>query len=164
MGRGCRWLFAEVARSPAARCQGGVGGGRCGRRPDSGAPQAPPTGDSLGASLVPSLQDLFFKYTWNNFLHLQVELCIATILSHAAREDRAAASGPEDALEPPPSSGDPAAPQPASSLPEGTMVTHVSPAGVMWVAVSCQSLCVLCALRSTQAVCTRSAVGLVFCP
>ncbi|XP_070646780.1 serine/threonine-protein phosphatase 6 regulatory subunit 2 isoform X7 [Bos indicus] len=69
--------------------------------------------------------DLFFKYTWNNFLHLQVELCIAAILSHAAREDRAAASGPEDALEPPPSSGDPAAPQPASSLPEGTMVTHL---------------------------------------
>nr|XP_014336156.1 PREDICTED: serine/threonine-protein phosphatase 6 regulatory subunit 2 [Bos mutus] len=71
------------------------------------------------------LLDLFFKYTWNNFLHLQVELCIAAILSHAAREDRAAASGPEDALEPPPSSGDPAAPQPASSLPEGTMVTHL---------------------------------------
>ncbi|XP_044796642.2 serine/threonine-protein phosphatase 6 regulatory subunit 2 isoform X10 [Bubalus bubalis] len=69
--------------------------------------------------------DLFFKYTWNNFLHLQVELCIAAILSHAAREDRAAASGPEEALEPPPSSGDPAAPQPASSLPENTMVTHL---------------------------------------
>ncbi|XP_010837580.1 PREDICTED: serine/threonine-protein phosphatase 6 regulatory subunit 2-like, partial [Bison bison bison] len=71
------------------------------------------------------LLDLFFKYTWNNFLHLQVELCIAAILSHAAREDRAAANGPEDALEPPPSSGGPAAPQPASSLPEGTMVTHL---------------------------------------
>nr|XP_025138384.1 serine/threonine-protein phosphatase 6 regulatory subunit 2 isoform X4 [Bubalus bubalis] len=71
------------------------------------------------------LLDLFFKYTWNNFLHLQVELCIAAILSHAAREDRAAASGPEEALEPPPSSGDPAAPQPASSLPENTMVTHL---------------------------------------
>ncbi|XP_044796638.2 serine/threonine-protein phosphatase 6 regulatory subunit 2 isoform X7 [Bubalus bubalis] len=70
-------------------------------------------------------KDLFFKYTWNNFLHLQVELCIAAILSHAAREDRAAASGPEEALEPPPSSGDPAAPQPASSLPENTMVTHL---------------------------------------
>nr|XP_042103888.1 serine/threonine-protein phosphatase 6 regulatory subunit 2 isoform X1 [Ovis aries]XP_042103889.1 serine/threonine-protein phosphatase 6 regulatory subunit 2 isoform X1 [Ovis aries]XP_042103890.1 serine/threonine-protein phosphatase 6 regulatory subunit 2 isoform X1 [Ovis aries]XP_042103891.1 serine/threonine-protein phosphatase 6 regulatory subunit 2 isoform X1 [Ovis aries] len=71
------------------------------------------------------LLDLFFKYTWNNFLHLQVELCIAAILSHAAQEDRAAASGPEGALEPPPSSGDPATPQPASSLPESTMVTHL---------------------------------------
>uniref|UniRef100_A0A8C8I8T3 Protein phosphatase 6, regulatory subunit 2b n=1 Tax=Oncorhynchus tshawytscha TaxID=74940 RepID=A0A8C8I8T3_ONCTS len=29
------------------------------------------------------LQDLFFKYTWNNFLHFQVELCVAAILSLA---------------------------------------------------------------------------------
>ncbi|XP_043738463.1 serine/threonine-protein phosphatase 6 regulatory subunit 2 isoform X3 [Cervus elaphus] len=71
------------------------------------------------------LLDLFFKYTWNNFLHLQVELCIAAILSHTAREDRAAASGPEGGLEPPPSSGDPATPQPASSRPESTMVAHL---------------------------------------
>ncbi|XP_044534521.1 serine/threonine-protein phosphatase 6 regulatory subunit 2 [Gracilinanus agilis] len=32
------------------------------------------------------LLDLFFKFTWNNFLHFQVELCIAAILSHSARE------------------------------------------------------------------------------
>uniref|UniRef100_A0AAZ3PAU6 Protein phosphatase 6, regulatory subunit 2b n=1 Tax=Oncorhynchus tshawytscha TaxID=74940 RepID=A0AAZ3PAU6_ONCTS len=34
------------------------------------------------------LQDLFFKYTWNNFLHFQVELCVAAILSHSAQEQR----------------------------------------------------------------------------
>nr|XP_031319418.1 serine/threonine-protein phosphatase 6 regulatory subunit 2 isoform X11 [Camelus dromedarius] len=71
------------------------------------------------------LLDLFFKYTWNNFLHLQVELCIAAILSHAAWKDRAEASGPEGRLEPPPLSGDPETPQPAASCPENTMVTHL---------------------------------------
>uniref|UniRef100_A0A4W4F5A3 Protein phosphatase 6, regulatory subunit 2a n=1 Tax=Electrophorus electricus TaxID=8005 RepID=A0A4W4F5A3_ELEEL len=30
------------------------------------------------------LLDLFFKYTWNNFLHFQVELCVASILNHSA--------------------------------------------------------------------------------
>uniref|UniRef100_A0A6Q2WQ94 Protein phosphatase 6, regulatory subunit 2a n=1 Tax=Esox lucius TaxID=8010 RepID=A0A6Q2WQ94_ESOLU len=29
-------------------------------------------------------QDLFFKYSWNNFLHFQVELCVASILNHSA--------------------------------------------------------------------------------
>lgn len=33
------------------------------------------------------LQDLFFKYTWNNFLHLQVELCVASIMNHSAHTD-----------------------------------------------------------------------------
>uniref|UniRef100_A0A672QX66 Serine/threonine-protein phosphatase 6 regulatory subunit 2-like n=1 Tax=Sinocyclocheilus grahami TaxID=75366 RepID=A0A672QX66_SINGR len=33
------------------------------------------------------LLDLFFKYTWNNFLHLQVELCVASILNHSAHAD-----------------------------------------------------------------------------
>lgn len=32
------------------------------------------------------LLDLFFKYTWNNFLHFQVELSIAAILSHSVQE------------------------------------------------------------------------------
>uniref|UniRef100_A0A7N5ZQ44 Protein phosphatase 6 regulatory subunit 2 n=1 Tax=Anabas testudineus TaxID=64144 RepID=A0A7N5ZQ44_ANATE len=34
------------------------------------------------------LQDLFFKYSWNNFLHFQVELCVAAILNHPSSEDR----------------------------------------------------------------------------
>uniref|UniRef100_A0A8C2E3M1 Protein phosphatase 6, regulatory subunit 2a n=1 Tax=Cyprinus carpio TaxID=7962 RepID=A0A8C2E3M1_CYPCA len=33
------------------------------------------------------LLDLFFKYSWNNFLHLQVELCVASILNHSAHAD-----------------------------------------------------------------------------
>lgn len=32
------------------------------------------------------LLDLFFKYTWNNFLHTQVEQCIGTILSNPPTE------------------------------------------------------------------------------
>ncbi|XP_016067177.1 PREDICTED: serine/threonine-protein phosphatase 6 regulatory subunit 2 isoform X2 [Miniopterus natalensis] len=71
------------------------------------------------------LLDLFFKYTWNNFLHFQVELCIAAILSHASREDRAEASGPESRAEPPPGNGDSGTPQPVASNPENTMVTHL---------------------------------------
>ena len=108
-----------------------MGGGQCERRLDSRVPSG--SARRRQTACVPrplSLQDLFFKYTWNNFLHLQVELCIAAILSHAAREDRAAASGPEGGLELPPSSGDPATPQPASSHLESTMVSHVSPARV----------------------------------
>ncbi|XP_061107005.1 serine/threonine-protein phosphatase 6 regulatory subunit 2a [Conger conger] len=38
---------------------------------------------------VDLLLDLFFKYTWNNFLHLQVELCVAAILNHSSQEEKA---------------------------------------------------------------------------
>lgn len=40
--------------------------------------------------LIPlwKIQDLFFKYTWNNFLHLQVELCVAAIVRPCAHEMR----------------------------------------------------------------------------
>ncbi|KAM9807584.1 serine/threonine-protein phosphatase 6 regulatory subunit 2 [Neosynchiropus ocellatus] len=34
------------------------------------------------------LLELFFKYVWNNFLHLQVELCVAAILRPCAHEVR----------------------------------------------------------------------------
>ncbi|KAJ3612401.1 hypothetical protein NHX12_020677 [Muraenolepis orangiensis] len=38
------------------------------------------------------LLDLFFKYSWNNFLHFQVELCVASVLNHPSQEDRPALS------------------------------------------------------------------------
>uniref|UniRef100_A0A2K5EA97 Serine/threonine-protein phosphatase 6 regulatory subunit 2 n=1 Tax=Aotus nancymaae TaxID=37293 RepID=A0A2K5EA97_AOTNA len=57
------------------------------------------------------LLDLFFKYTWNNVLHFQVELCIAAILSHAAREERTEARGSDSRVESPP--------------PDNMMVTHL---------------------------------------
>ncbi|XP_006888170.1 PREDICTED: serine/threonine-protein phosphatase 6 regulatory subunit 2 [Elephantulus edwardii] len=56
------------------------------------------------------LLDLFFKYTWNNFLHFQVELCVAAILSHATREETTE-----------PSEG----PQPVTGHPDDTLVTHL---------------------------------------
>ncbi|XP_045042977.2 serine/threonine-protein phosphatase 6 regulatory subunit 2 isoform X1 [Desmodus rotundus] len=71
------------------------------------------------------LLDLFFKYTWNNFLHFQVELCIAAILSHAVREDRAEACEPESRVEPPTGNGGSETPQAAAGHPENTMVTHL---------------------------------------
>ncbi|XP_047403939.1 serine/threonine-protein phosphatase 6 regulatory subunit 2 isoform X2 [Sciurus carolinensis] len=80
-------------------------------------------------STMDLLLDLFFKYTWNNFLHFQVELCIAAILSHAAREERAEANGSESRVEPPQGSGNrvrsPDTPQPVAKLPENMMVTHL---------------------------------------
>ncbi|XP_026722699.1 serine/threonine-protein phosphatase 6 regulatory subunit 2 isoform X2 [Athene cunicularia] len=39
-------------------------------------------------STMDLLLDLFFKYTWNNFLHFQVELSIAAILSHSVQEGK----------------------------------------------------------------------------
>ncbi|XP_033017354.1 serine/threonine-protein phosphatase 6 regulatory subunit 2 isoform X2 [Lacerta agilis] len=74
------------------------------------------------------LLDLFFKYTWNNFLHFQVELCIAAILAHSVNEgklapseaeekegvDGSAASGNSEALE-----------NSSSCRPENIMVTHL---------------------------------------
>ncbi|XP_040843716.1 serine/threonine-protein phosphatase 6 regulatory subunit 2 isoform X2 [Ochotona curzoniae] len=75
------------------------------------------------------LLDLFFKYTWNNFLHFQVELCIAAILAHAAPGDRGEAGGAAKEAELPQEhdSGqrDLEPPQPMPSLPANSMVTHL---------------------------------------
>lgn len=75
------------------------------------------------------LLDLFFKYTWNNFLHLQVELCIAAILSHAGREEQAEAGRSDGKVEPVQGSGDgggkPETTPTITSPPENTMVTHL---------------------------------------
>uniref|UniRef100_A0A8D2H7G6 Protein phosphatase 6 regulatory subunit 2 n=1 Tax=Urocitellus parryii TaxID=9999 RepID=A0A8D2H7G6_UROPR len=80
-------------------------------------------------STMDLLLDLFFKYTWNNFLHFQVELCIAAILSHAAPEERAEAHGSQSRVEPPQGSGNGnrslETHQPIAKLPENTMVTHL---------------------------------------
>lgn len=93
---------------------------------------------SLRTVLCPLFtQDLFFKYTWNNFLHFQVELCIGAILSHASREDGAEAGAPGRVAEPPPGNGHAETPQSATSHPENTMVMHVSPARAQRVACHC---------------------------
>ncbi|KAG7456165.1 hypothetical protein MATL_G00248820 [Megalops atlanticus] len=55
------------------------------------------------------LLDLFFKYTWNNFLHLQVELCVAAILNHSSQEEKPRAGlekeGAEGSADAPDASG-----------------------------------------------------------
>jgi len=33
------------------------------------------------------LQDLFFKYTWNNFLHTQVQQCLALAINSGYRDN-----------------------------------------------------------------------------
>lgn len=40
------------------------------------------------------LQELFFKYSWNNFLHAQVEKCITTVLNNPPTEEDGEQSTP----------------------------------------------------------------------
>uniref|UniRef100_A0A8C9L536 Protein phosphatase 6 regulatory subunit 2 n=1 Tax=Serinus canaria TaxID=9135 RepID=A0A8C9L536_SERCA len=53
------------------------------------------------------LLDLFFKYTWNNFLHFQVELSIAAILSHSVHEGKPSPGEPGSKEEAPSGSAAP---------------------------------------------------------
>ncbi|XP_003978570.2 serine/threonine-protein phosphatase 6 regulatory subunit 2a [Takifugu rubripes] len=39
-------------------------------------------------STIDALLDLFFKYSWNNFLHFQVEICVSAILNHPTSEEQ----------------------------------------------------------------------------
>ncbi|NXF96567.1 PP6R2 phosphatase, partial [Eubucco bourcierii] len=76
-------------------------------------------------STMDLLLDLFFKYTWNNFLHFQVELSIAAILSHSVQEAKPATNDPEskeEVLNGNVTTENPATPQPT---PENVMVTHL---------------------------------------
>ncbi|NWR80764.1 PP6R2 phosphatase, partial [Centropus unirufus] len=77
-------------------------------------------------STMDLLLDLFFKYTWNNFLHYQVELSIAAILSHAVQEGKAPANDPEGKEEV--LNGNVATENTETAEPttENIMVTHVS--------------------------------------
>ncbi|MGH0127622.1 UNVERIFIED_CONTAM: hypothetical protein FKN15_035262 [Acipenser sinensis] len=69
------------------------------------------------------LLDLFFKYTWNNFLHFQVELCIAAILTHSANEEKTAGSPANKAEEE--QSENPNPENPTDSSSENILVTHL---------------------------------------
>ncbi|XP_041261504.1 serine/threonine-protein phosphatase 6 regulatory subunit 2 [Onychostruthus taczanowskii] len=77
------------------------------------------------------LLDLFFKYTWNNFLHFQVELSIAAILSHSVHEGKPSPGEPGSKEEAPsgsaaPEPAEPAEPaEPPAGATENVMVTHL---------------------------------------
>lgn len=90
-------------------------------------------------------QDLFFKYTWNNFLHFQVELSIAAILSHSVQEGKPTTADPESKDEVLNGNVATENSQPPENAPENIMVTHVSvvvspgafgPVGSAWMCVS----------------------------
>ncbi|NWT06348.1 PP6R2 phosphatase, partial [Mionectes macconnelli] len=74
-------------------------------------------------STMDLLLDLFFKYTWNNFLHFQVELSIAAILSHSVQEGKPPTSDQESKEEAP--NGNAALAEPPTNSPENLMVTHL---------------------------------------
>ncbi|XP_068025825.1 serine/threonine-protein phosphatase 6 regulatory subunit 2 isoform X1 [Melanerpes formicivorus] len=76
-------------------------------------------------STMDLLLDLFFKYTWNNFLHFQVELSIAAILSHSVQEAKPVTNdleSKEEVLNGNVTTENPATPEPT---PENIMVTHL---------------------------------------
>uniref|UniRef100_A0A4X2K1N2 Protein phosphatase 6 regulatory subunit 2 n=1 Tax=Vombatus ursinus TaxID=29139 RepID=A0A4X2K1N2_VOMUR len=71
------------------------------------------------------LLDLFFKFTWNNFLHFQVELCVAAILSHSAREGGTSSSESDCREDMHSGSGSLEKTGSAESTSENVMVTHL---------------------------------------
>lgn len=73
-----------------------------------------------------SPQDLFFKYTWNNFLHFQVELSIAAILSHSAQEGKTTTTDLESKEEVLNGNVATENSEPLDNSAENIMVTHVS--------------------------------------
>ncbi|KAM9310904.1 serine/threonine-protein phosphatase 6 regulatory subunit 2 [Gastrophryne carolinensis] len=70
------------------------------------------------------LLDLFFRYTWNNFLHVQVELCIAAILSHSLHEAKNIAMMEEKDKEGTPN-GNTEVSETSVSEREDLMITHL---------------------------------------
>nr|XP_023664821.1 serine/threonine-protein phosphatase 6 regulatory subunit 2-like isoform X3 [Paramormyrops kingsleyae] len=70
---------------------------------------------------VDLLLDLFFKYTWNNFLHFQVELCVTVIMNQPSQEEN-----PERSLgsKEPPETLDSSTHQPDTPQPH-VLVTHL---------------------------------------
>ncbi|XP_072560321.1 serine/threonine-protein phosphatase 6 regulatory subunit 2-like isoform X2 [Paramormyrops kingsleyae] len=70
---------------------------------------------------VDLLLDLFFKYTWNNFLHFQVELCVTVIMNQPSQEEN-----PERSLgsKEPPETLDSSTHQPNTPQPH-VLVTHL---------------------------------------
>lgn len=73
------------------------------------------------------LLDLFFKYTWNNFLHFQVELSIAAILSHSVHEGKQGEPGSKDEAASAGGATEPTEPTepPGPGGTESVMVTHL---------------------------------------
>ncbi|NWV29392.1 PP6R2 phosphatase, partial [Origma solitaria] len=79
-------------------------------------------------STMDLLLDLFFKYTWNNFLHFQVELSIAAILSHSVHEGKPSPGEPGSKEEVPSGNAAPESvesTEPPAAAPENIMVTHL---------------------------------------
>ncbi|XP_008936554.1 PREDICTED: serine/threonine-protein phosphatase 6 regulatory subunit 2, partial [Merops nubicus] len=76
-------------------------------------------------STMDLLLDLFFKYTWNNFLHFQVELSIAAILSHSVQEGKTTTNDPESKEEVLNGNVATENSETPESSPENIMVTHL---------------------------------------
>ncbi|KAM5173083.1 serine/threonine-protein phosphatase 6 regulatory subunit 2 isoform 1-T2 [Mantella aurantiaca] len=71
------------------------------------------------------LLDLFFRYTWNNFLHVQVELCVAAILSHSLQDGRNVSMVEESKKEEETLNGNPEESEKSVPEQEDLMITHL---------------------------------------